>query len=35
MVWFLMPILCAIAFVYQMKIYGTKGWDMLVTNIFQ
>ena len=24
-----------IAFVYQIKIYGTKGWDMLVTNIFQ
>ena len=23
----------AIAFVYQMKIYGTNGWDMLVTNI--
>ena len=23
------------AFVYQMKIYGTKGWDMLVTNVFQ
>ena len=22
-------------FVYQMKIYGTIGWDMLVTNIFQ
>ena len=31
--WFLMLILCAIAFVYQMKIYGTNGWDMLVTNI--
>ena len=28
-----MLILCAIAFVYQMKIYGTNGWDMLVTNI--
>ena len=24
----------AIAFVYQMKIYGTNKWDMLVTNIF-
>ena len=34
-VWFLMLILYAIAYVYQMKIYGTKGWDMLVTNIFQ
>ena len=32
---FLMLILCAIAFIYQMKIYGTKGWDMLVTNILQ
>ena len=31
----LMLILCAIAFIYQMKIYGTKGWDMLVINIFQ
>ena len=24
----------AIAFIYQMKIYGTNEWDMLVTNIF-
>ena len=32
---FLMLMLCIIAFVFQMKIYGTKRWDMLVTNIFQ
>ena len=32
--WFLMLILCAIAFVCQMKIYGINEWDMLVTNIF-
>ena len=33
--WYLMLILCAIAFVCQMKTYGTKGWDMLATNIYQ
>ena len=33
--WYLMLILCAIAFIYQMKTYGTKGWDMIATNIFQ
>ena len=27
-----MLILCVIAFVYQMKIYGIKGWDILVTK---
>ena len=32
--WFLTLILCAIAFICQMKIYGINGWDMLVTNIF-
>ena len=31
---FLMLILCVIAFVCQMKIYGINGWDMLATNIF-
>ena len=32
--WFLMLILCVIAFVCQMKIYGINRWDTLVTNIF-
>ena len=31
--WHLMLILCPIASACQMKTYGTKGWDMLVTNI--
>ena len=30
----LMLILCVIAFICQMKIYGINGWDMLATNIF-
>ena len=31
----MMLTLCAIVFVCQIKTYGTKGWDMLVTNICQ
>ena len=30
----LMLILCVIAFVCQMKIYGINRWDMLASNIF-